>query len=165
MPRSVLISALLLALATPSAAEAPVPPLEGPVDDLDPLELGRLAQRVGDARVQAVLSDEEASALARIRAIRAAPFLEVPEATLESLARIARGRDPLLAPAAALAAYRIAERISLVDVEANESAALLEPARRELGLLRDDGTARRDLRRLAGYAADGLAALRRSPGG
>ncbi len=165
MRPSVLVPALVLAFAAPSAAEAPASPLEGSLRDLDPLELARLAQRVGDGAVLRALEDEGASALARVRAIRATPFLDAPEAALDGLARVAHGRDPLLAPAAALAAYRIADRLSPVDVEAHESGDAIAGAVTTLGLLRDDATARPDLRRLAGFAADALAAMRRSPGG
>lgn len=158
--------ALVLAATVPAAADppAPTPSREPAVDDADLLDLARLADRRGDGAVLATIADETATVRARLRAIRAASFLDAPELALEPLARVAHGRDPQLAPAAAVVVYRIADRLSAPAVEANETVASLESAAETLALVRDDESARPDLRRLAAFAVASIEALSRPPG-
>jgi hypothetical protein len=142
-----------------SRAQAPSA-FEAPLDALDPLELARLVDRVGDGAVVAKIGDATSAPAVRLRAVRAARFLDAPEAALLPLAELARGRDPILAPAAALAAYRIASALTLPGLEAREAAlAELQPARRALDALGADESARGDLRGLALFAAAALEAL------
>lgn len=96
----------------------------------------------------------------RLRAIRSAPFDHAPEAALADLAEIASGRDPTLAPAAAVAAYRIANELGRAELDAHESdPARITDAKRTFEALSHDATARPDVRRLAGYVASVLASL------
>jgi len=96
----------------------------------------------------------------RLRAIRAAPFEHAPEAALGPLARLAAGREPTLAPAAAVAAYRIASSISRASLEAHETdEAKIDEAERAYRALSRDESARADVRRLAGYVASVLSSL------
>jgi hypothetical protein len=156
---------LVASMASRSSSRADAPAaLEAPLDALDPLELARLADRLGDGAVLAALEDPSATPLVRLRAARAARFLDAPEAALAPLAALARGRDPVLAPAAALAAYRVAAALTLAELEAREaSVEALAPAREALAALGADESARGDLRRLARFAAAALAALGGAP--
>jgi len=129
------------------------------VADADPLELSRRVMQHGDDAVVARLSEDQ-PVVVQLAAVRASRFMRAPEAALPRLAQIARGRDPDLAPAAALACHRIARDLdtpALARREARRTA--LAPARADLEALAGDETARADLRRLAAFAADALAAL------
>lgn len=96
----------------------------------------------------------------RLRAIRAAPFGHVPESALRDLAQVASGRDPSLAPAASVAAYRIVNDLSRADLEAHEvDAAEIASAKSAFEAISRDATARPDVRRLASYVASVLASL------
>lgn len=77
----------------------------------DPLELAHWAARLGPARVFELLATD-ASALTRLRAVRALPSLGEPERALQALLPLLQGRDPDLAPAAARAALVIATSVS-----------------------------------------------------
>lgn len=125
-----------------------------------PLDEARDAQRAGDAAVIAVLEDDDATRAARLAAVRQAPWLRMPELALESLARIAAGRDPTLAPEAALALHSIATTLDPLTLEAHEVPLdALRPARDALRALFRDRTARADIRELASSAASHLDAL------
>jgi hypothetical protein len=126
----------------------------------DPLDDARDARRAGDTAVLAKLSEASAPREARLEAIRQARWLRMPELALEPLARLAGGRDPLLAPEATFAAYTIAVGLDALTLQAHEiTLAELRPARDLLTALARDATARGDLRQLAGAAARQLAAL------
>lgn len=131
-----------------ASAQAPESPLDS-------------AQRRASASPAASVSDLETGALtARLSAIRAAPFGADPEATLPKLVEFAAGRDPTLAPAAAVAVHRIAEALSRPELEAHEADfAALERARTALSALAKDESARSDIRRLATLAASELGAV------
>jgi len=161
-PTALVLAALAaLLLAAPDAGRAQTPgSLEDPAGDLDPLELARLARRAGDTAILEALAASETPEALRLRAIRAARFLRAPETALGPLAALAAGRDPTLAPAAAISAYRIATALEAQELDAREAdwAALAE-ARTALLRLRDDATARADLRQAAGFAAESLEPL------
>lgn len=131
-----------------AAAQAPESPLDS-------------AQRRASAAPSANITDLESGALVtRLSAIRAAPFCAEPEATLPALVRLAAGRDPALAPAAAVAVHRIAEALTRPELEAHEADfGELDRARTTLVALARDGSARGDLRRLATLSASELSAL------
>ncbi len=130
----------------------------------DPLELGRVAARLGDGAVLARLSADRPVAVC-LAAIRATPLLRAPEAALGALAELAAGRDSYLAPAAALAVLRIARALTPDALAAREVLPSdLAPARAALESLASDERARPDIRRAAGLAAAALAALSQ-PGG
>lgn len=125
----------------------------------DPMELARVVDRIGDDRVIALLGDETPAAV-QLGAVRAATQLRAPERALEALARIAAGRDPDLAPAAAMSILEIARALDPQALDARETMRdELTPARAALAPLAADQTARADLRRIAGMAEDALAAL------
>lgn len=126
----------------------------------DPLDTADDARRAGDGAVLARLSDAGASREARLVAIRQALWMQRPERALASLARIAGGRDPVLAPDATFAAYTIALALDPLTLEAHEVAiADLDAAKSELTRLASDTTARPDLRVLARDAAGQIASL------
>ena len=154
--------AICLVLAGPASAQGPggegADPLVA-VADADPLELGRVAQRLGDGAVLARLADDR-PVVVRLAAIRATPWLRAPEAALGPLARIAAGRDSWLAPEAARIVLRIARALTVDDLAARETfPAELADARAALEALAADEHARFDIRRAAELAADALGGL------
>lgn len=149
--------ALVLASVAPARAQAPDPFVA--VADADPMELARVVDRLGDGAVLARLAAERAPAV-RLAATRAAPFLDAPEHALEPLSRLAAGRDPRLAPAAARAALTIARALDLDALSLREfDPAALAPARERFAALAADASARADLRAVAGLIVARLSAL------
>ena len=126
--------------------------------DADPLDVARTAHQVGDARVLAVLAS--GTAIQKIAAIRATPFLVAPEAALAPLAAIAAGRDPDTAPEAARAVLTITRALTLEDLARREAelADLVAP-RDTLRRLASDPSARGDIRRAAALATSALSAI------
>lgn len=149
----------LLVVSGGSVAPAPAMAQPRPNDPLaqvvssDPLELARVVDRLGDeavlARLGAMgLDTATLDPAVVIAALRASPWLHAPEDALPRLAEIAAGHDPDLAPAAALAIVRIAERLTRADLDAREGSD--DPIRAvlpALAALGEDTTARPDLRR------------------
>lgn len=147
---------LLSSLALPAAAQGD--PLLA-VRDADPMELARVADRLGDAAVLARLGEGQSRDV-RLAAIRAARFIDGPELALEPLARIAAGRDPLLAPAAARAALAIAGELDLDALAQREvEPSSLSAARALFVALSRDARARADLRAAAEHVAARLEQL------
>lgn len=123
------------------------------------MELARAVDRLGDDAILERLGDDRSRSV-RIAAIRATPYLAYPERALERLAALAAGRDPDLAPAAAIAALEIAEHLTPDDLMRREvEPASLRDARRALRRLADDHTARADIRAVAARAAAQLEAI------
>lgn len=113
--------------------------------------------RAEDASLAAIT---EGSLVERLRAIRHAPELAIAPLALPSLAGVAAGDDPILAPAAASAAWRIARVLELDALLAEEfDLAPLREARGAYLAIANDESARPDLRQLAGFVADALAQL------
>jgi hypothetical protein len=80
-------------------------------DQIDAIGLARAADALGDAELERALgqtSDREAALVAA----RAALFAEAPERLVPKLVGLACGRDPALAPEAALTLYTLAERVN-----------------------------------------------------
>lgn len=150
----------LVTLWAPTSVRAQRPPDPlASVEASDPLELGRRAAALGDDAVLARLGDAT-PALVRLAAIRAARMLRQPERALVPLARIARGRDPDLGPAAMLAISRIVAAFDLPMLERRELRAEdFADVRRALAALAGDGRARADVRAVARRAARRLEAL------
>jgi hypothetical protein len=147
-----------LAFAWSGAAQAPDP--FAALHSQDPLELARVVDRLGDRAVLERLDDETAFT-ARLSAIRAARFMRAPERALEPLAEIAKGRDPVLAPAAAIAVHRIARSLRADEIVARESdPEIVDRTLVHLDALASDPLARADLVRLAELSRDALRALR-----
>lgn len=158
-----LCAVLAVAVQARAAEERPIDPIVV-VSNGDPLELGRFVERHGDRYVVVRLGDAH-PADTRLAAVRATPWLDEPERVLETLSGMAAGRDPHLAPAAVWAAYRIASDLDGIAAARRELIwPTLAAAQRNLRKLADDGTARRDLRRVAAFAADALAQLDPSAG-
>jgi hypothetical protein len=157
--RSRLPLVLTLSLLVPGGgASAQDDPLST-VPGADPLELARAVARLGDDALLGRLS-EESEAAARLSAIRATPWMRAPELALTPLAEIARGRDPDLAPAAAMAALRIAQRLESDDLVAREaSSETITEALEALRAIGNDEGCRRDIRRAGLIAADRLSSL------
>lgn len=108
----------------------------------------------------ALTTMSEGSVAERLRAIQRAPELEVAPLALPVLAPIAAGDDPILAPAAASAAWRIARALDRDALDAEElDLAPLRDARAAYLALANDESARPDLRQLAAFVADALAQL------
>jgi hypothetical protein len=149
---------LLVVLAISSAAAQAPDPFAVPSQD--PLELARVVDRLGDGAVIERLAADTAPGVC-LSAIRAARFMHAPERALERLAEIGKGRDPVLAPAAMLAVWRIARSLRPDEILARESdPAIVERAIEHLRTLAADELARRDLVRLATLSIDALRALR-----
>jgi hypothetical protein len=140
------------------AAAAQDDPLSA-VPGADPLELARAVAQVGDAALLGRLSEESGTA-SRLTAVRATPWMRAPERALAPLSEIARGRDPDLAPAAALAALQIAERLDADDLVAREvGSEVIVAAVEALRAIGNDEGCRRDIRRAGFLAADRLSSL------
>lgn len=154
---------IAIAVALAPAAPAPAQPAGG-VAVLagvgDPLELARSVEAMGDDAVLGAL-EHETLAL-RLGAVRAAPWLEEPERALPALAALAAGDDPDLAPAAARAGGRLAERLRHDDLMAREADRTpLDPAPWQA--IAADESARADLRGVAARVGRTLEALRGEP--
>lgn len=159
MRRSVAIVSVLalggLASAQPAAAVDPL--LAG--HDTDPLELARVVDRIGDDAVLARLAPETPIAV-RVLAVSATPRLHAPEAALPTLAELAGGRDPDLAPRALQAISEIARSLDARSLDARESErAELRAVLPRLTGIGEDESARADLRRAAAEARIALERL------
>lgn len=121
----------------------------------NPLDRAALAARIGDTAVLAALSSEDS--VERLAAVRLAPFLTAKEDALPRLVSMIEGRDPDLAPAAALAAYRIARGLDGFDFARREvDVSALAPVRERLRVIGSLERLRPDLRRLAALASEHL---------
>lgn len=154
---------LVLVLATSPAASAQsgghsTDPLASIVD-ADPMALARAVDRIGDAEVLARLEASRPRSV-RVAAMRATPFMDGPEAAFATLAELAGGRDPWLAPEAARALLEATEGLG-VDGLARREANLEALARvsEALEAVAADETARDDVRAACGLAAGRLRAL------
>lgn len=113
--------------------------------------------RADDAALAAITEGDVAE---RLRAIQHAPELEIAPLALPTLAPVAASDDPILAPAAASAAWRIARALDLDALHAEElDLGPLRDARAGYLALANDESARPDLRQLAAFVADALAQL------
>jgi hypothetical protein len=127
--------------------------------DTDPLELARVVDRMGDAAVLARLNPETPIAV-RALAVVAAPRLHAPEDALAPLAELALGRDPDLAPRAALSLLEITRALDERGLDARErDRAELAAGRIAIARVAADETARADVRRAAQLADAALAEL------
>lgn len=145
---------LVLAVSFGTAIVAAQP---DPIEVGDPLALRRQARDLGeDALLERIDSGE-------VQAIRAAGFVDAPEAVLKCLGEIAAGDDPVRAPAAALAGSRL--QLDPLDIESREvDGEPLREAREVWSALEADETARADLRVLAGLVRGRIdAALLQTP--
>jgi hypothetical protein len=124
----------------------------------DPLELARVAARLGDDAVLALLAPDQPAAV-RVAAVRASPWLREPERALARIAAWVSGRDSELAPAAARAALLIARGLD-ADVLARREVAPAELSDALAALLHAAELAhvRQDLQRMAAAAAAQLVA-------
>ena len=146
-----------LSIALALVGAAIVTAQEAPIWVGDPLELRRHARAIGeDGLLERIDAGE-------VQAIRAAGFVEAPEAVLHRLGEIAAGDDPVRAPAAASAGARLS--LDPLDVEAREVLPeSLRDAREPWAGLAADESAREDLRRLAGIVVGRIdAALLETP--
>jgi hypothetical protein len=129
------------------------------VRDADPMELARVVDRLGDDAVLTRLAGDSPRPV-RLAAAHAAPFLREPELALAPLAELAAGRDPRLAPASAASLLTVARALDPDALARREvDVATLAPVRARLAALRDDASARRDLRVAAESADASLEAL------
>lgn len=156
--RAVLIAGVaLFGARDPAHAEAPVVGL-ATVADADPLELARVASRLGDEAVLGSL-DARRPVAERLAAVRAAAWLRAPERALPALVDLLAGRDSELAPAAALSVVRVANALDADALARREVlVAELAPVRARLAAMANAATLRADLRALAGEAGAALGA-------
>lgn len=98
-------------------AETPDPFREAEV--VDAIGLARLADEAGDAALLRALRDPSSREHALIAA-RAAPNAHAPELLVPALVPLACGRDPVLAPEAAMAISAISARLLPSEVAARE---------------------------------------------
>jgi hypothetical protein len=154
--RGTVVAIVMIALG--ASAQAPDPLVAAGTSD--PLRLASIVDRIGDDAVLERLTGEEIAGDARLAAVRAAPRMQAPERALEPLAALAIGRDPDVAPAAALSMLEIARALDPRDLDAREvMREELAPARAAAARLAEDETARGDLRRAAGIVVELLGAL------
>jgi hypothetical protein len=127
-------------------------------DGVDPLELARVAARLGDDAVLALLAPEQ-PARVRLAAVRAAPWLHEPERALARIGALVGGRDSELAPVAARAALLIARALDGDALARREVApAALSDALALLLQAAELAHVRQDLQRMAAAAAAQLVA-------
>ena len=152
---------LVLACATQSSAQSSprTPDPLASILDADPMALARAAARIGDAAVLERLGGSHPRSV-RVAAMRAAPFMDGPEGALATLAEVAGGRDPRLAPDAAHALLDATATLTSDGLARRECdlASLAETAT-TLGHIADDATARDDVRAACALAAGRLRAL------
>lgn len=130
-----------------------------PVGMEDPLDASAWAARHGDAAVLALLREDQPPAV-QLRAIEAARWLVDPERSLPPLGALAAGRDPRVAPAAAVVAWEIARALDPRDLAAREvEIATLRAGREAFESVEADATVRPDLARLAAFTGVELSAL------
>lgn len=157
--RPILVLLFVACAATAAAQERAAADPFVAVRDADPMELARAVDRHGDDAVLARL-DERSPRDVRLAATRAARFMRSPELALERLARLAAGRDPILAPAAARAALFIATELDVDALASREvDPATLTQARALFAALEADETAREDLRAAAAAIVRALGEL------
>lgn len=162
---AVLLLAVLLSVggSMPAASQAkPSVPSIDPlvaVLDADPLELARVAQRLGDLAVIARLG-VTVSTEVRLAAIRAAPYLRLPEQALGPLSLLIASRDTLLAQEAARSVLAIVRAVDRDQLQRHEVMPHeLSPVRKELERIAAIEHLRADLRAMANAAAGMLAGL------
>jgi hypothetical protein len=89
-------------------------------DLVSAIGLAHVAEEVGDGTLASWLEDPIRRNLALVAA-RAAPFAFAPERLVPGLARLVCGRDPVLAPEAAVAFVQIAERLRASELAVREA--------------------------------------------
>lgn len=94
--------------------------LLGQADVISTIGIARVADEVGDRSLSDWLEKPVRRDLALVAA-RAAPFAFAPERLVPALARLVCGRDPVLAPEAAVAFVQIAERLRPSELAAREA--------------------------------------------
>lgn len=126
--------------------------------DADELTRAAIARQVGDDVLLGALRPSQDS-LARLAAVRCAAQLGDPDRALPDLSAIARGRDPELAPAAALRLGQIAQ--ALVQRGANLEIELdsVRATRAEMSALAEDRSAIGTIRAAAGQTSYLLSVL------
>ncbi len=88
-------------------------------DRIDPIGCARVAVEAGDLALLAQLK-AGGQREAQLVAVRAAPYAHAPEQLVVSLVDLACGRDPNLAPEAALSLIAIGERLTLRELSERE---------------------------------------------
>jgi hypothetical protein len=159
---------LVLVAAVPALAQdGPGPHGLAAVQDLDPLEIELRVRRSGDDAVLALLREEaHASFEQRLTVIEGARWLRAPECALEPLARIAAGRDSILAPRASAVALDMVRELSADQLTRRDVLWFeIQPARDRFALIAEDSSARPDLRLVAAMVVDALEAFRDRPVG
>ncbi|MEM9068784.1 MAG: hypothetical protein AAGE52_09765 [Myxococcota bacterium] len=148
-------ASLLVALVLASAATAQ----DGdPLARTDPLEVQREVARLGDDAVRSRL--QEGPVHERLSAIRAVRWLTAPEAALGDLVTLAGSDDPRLAPAAAIALWRVSTSLDPRELSDREAAMEeLQSAAEALATVSADESLRPDLRRLLEIALTHLRSL------
>lgn len=144
------------------AAQPVAPPRLDPlvaILDADPLELARVAQRLGDRAVLDRLATKHTTEV-RLAAIRATPYLRQPEAALIVLCPLVGERDGVLAQAASRALLAIVTALDPDALSRHEfSRAELKPVHTQLLHWSTLAHLRADLRAQANAAAAMLGAL------
>lgn len=155
------ILSVLVAAPAASQSAAGAPPIDPlvAVVDAEPLELGRVARRLGDVAVIARL-DAKTGTEVRLAAIRATPHLREPERALGSLSLIVSTRDAVLAQAAARSVLAIVTALDVDQLARHEMLpAELIAVRVELERVAALEHVRADLRAMVRAAAGMLAGL------
>lgn len=88
-------------------------------DLIDPLAHARIAEEAGDTMLRAQLGAADDRELTLI-AVRASAYAAAPERLIPALAALACGRDPTLAPEAALTLRLIGARLRRSELAARE---------------------------------------------
>ena len=113
---SLVVGALLVSL--PSRAREGDPFEDG--DVVDEIALSRVAEEAGDTALAGRLRDPSGRQAALI-ALRASPHARAPESLVPLLSALACGRDPVLAPEAAAALFRMIGRLYPAQLSSREA--------------------------------------------
>jgi hypothetical protein len=117
----------------------------------DELTRATIARQIGDDTLLTALHQVEDVVL-RLAAVRCSPYLSDPDRALRDLTLLARGRDPELAPAAALRLLQISQALVQRAASCELPRDSVRDARSELLALADDRTALAQIRVYAGQA-------------
>jgi hypothetical protein len=120
--------------------------------DADELTRATIVRHIGDDTLLAALHQAEDN-VARLAAVRCSALLSDPDRALPALSAIARGRDPDLAPAAALRLFQIAQALLQRGEDREIERGSVQAARSELLGLADDRSAIAAIRLLAGQTS------------
>jgi hypothetical protein len=116
-------------------------------DLVDPIGVARLADEAGDFALREALT-QAAQRERALSAVRAAVYAHAPEELIAPLLPLAIGRDPVLAPEAAMALLQIGQRLTPTELSTREAllSTLKEASQATRAALDEARSPRADIR-------------------